>query len=345
MIKRKLTLLALSVIAASSLLTGCGGGSSSAPTTTTTPPSAPPSTSPAPSTPPTSGTNNTTPAAPAGLTTPQYAANSAELEMFTKINAYRTSCGFPAVQENTTLDTASANHVSYMQKNGGLITDTEVAGNPGFTGTTYLARAIAQGWPSTGYFVGGGSGGYYTNTNLTLAQYGDKIINAWAGGVYHQQIIAAPVSLIGFGFGQVPYNGFPQVTGTISFGIATPVTAGSAPLTFPCQGVTGVPYISNGEMPVPPNTSIYGWGTPITVMGNPNDSVTLTSGSITDPLNNVIPLNLLDSGTDPNRVLGMNTAVAYPSAQLNPNTTYTVNLSGAMNGAPFTKTFTFTTGK
>ncbi|POP04391.1 serine protease, partial [Salmonella enterica subsp. enterica serovar Heidelberg] len=36
--------------------------------------------------------------------------------------------------------------------------------------------------------------------------------------------------------------------------------------------------------------------------------------------------------------------VAYPTAPLQPNTPYTVNLSGTINGTPFTRSFTFTTG-
>lgn len=328
--KRKLALTAMAIAFSSSLLAGCGGGGGGGSTATTTTP------------PPSSSTNSPVPATPTGLTTPQYATGSAELAMFNQMNAYRQQCGFPAVQENTLLDQAAVNHVSYMQQNGGLITDNEVSGNPGFTGVTYMDRAVTLGWPSA-VTVGGGSSGYYTNATLTDDQYGKLLIDGYVGGVYHQQIIAYPVSLVGFGFGQTPYNGYPNVTSSVSLGSLSNITTGAEPLSFPCQGTTGLSYSNNGEAPVPPATS-GPWGTPVTIMGNPSDAITLSSGTMTDPNNNVIPLHLLDSGTDPNNVLAPFTAVAYPTSPLAANTTYTVNITGTMNGSAFVKNFSFTTG-
>lgn len=322
-------LTAALVLSLSALLAGCGGGSSSSDPTVTTPPTTG-------STPPSASISGT-------LDTPQYPSASAEMEMFTKMNAYRTQCGFPAVKENTVLDQAAKNHTLYMQQNGGIVTDTEVSGNAGFTGVTYNDRAITLGWPSS-INVGGGSAGFYTNTTLSDAQYGAKLLQGWVSGVYHQQIIAYPVDLVGLGVTNAPFNGYPQWWGSVSLSKTATITNGGTPLTFPCQGVTGVPASGLGESPTPPNTSGNAWGTPITIMGNTTDAITLSSATITDPSNHTTNMNVLDSSNDPNNILAPFTAVAYSSTPLTTSTTYSVTLNGTYDGAPFTKTFTFTTG-
>lgn len=103
------------------LLTACGGGGGGGSTPSPTATS--------------SGTTATASSQPSGtVTTPTYAAVSAQGAAFTLLNQYRQQCGFPAMQENTILDQAAQNHTQYMMANGGTITDTEVKGNPGFTG-------------------------------------------------------------------------------------------------------------------------------------------------------------------------------------------------------------------
>lgn len=92
----KLAALA-AALSLTSLLAACGGGGGG-------------------STAPTSSTTSTAASStiPAGTTqaTPTYAAGSAQLAMFTTINAYRQQCGFPALQQNTLLDQAAQNHTS-----------------------------------------------------------------------------------------------------------------------------------------------------------------------------------------------------------------------------------------
>ncbi len=76
------------------------------------------------------GSNAAAPATPAStpltnLTSPQYAADSAQLAALTVLNQQRQQCGFEALQENTTLDQAAQAHAQYMGLNGPAITDTE----------------------------------------------------------------------------------------------------------------------------------------------------------------------------------------------------------------------------
>lgn len=324
----KLAALA-AALSLTSLLAACGGGGGGSTTSS-------------------GSTSTAATGIPAGTTqaTPTYAAGSAQLAMFQAINAYRQQCGFPALAQNTLLDQAAQNHTSYMAQNGGVVTDDEVAGQPGFTGVTGQDRANALGWPSN-EFAGAGDAGDSGPTMIS-AQAGQFFINAWASGIYHSSIITFPANLTGFGYAEsaTTINGttYPLYLGGIELGQVNSNVAGSgAPLTFPCQGVSGLPYAGTGEIPSPPNTN-GPWGAPVVVTGNLTDTVVLQSGTMTAPNGTVITLNLLNSSNDPNKLIGAYEAVAYPTSPLSANTPYGVTLTGTINGTAFSRNFTFTTG-
>jgi hypothetical protein len=345
----------LGAMSLTTLLAACGGGGggSSAPVSATSAPNQGPS---AIIGTPSTAASAASSAIPSGTTqsTPTYPAGSAQLAMFTTINAYRQQCGFPAMQQNTILDQAAQNHTSYMAQNGGVVTDDEVAGNPGFTGVTGQDRADALGWPSNVPVGTGNTGTFTTGTygqpapTASLAQIGQYLIEGLVSGVYHAPIIISPLNLVGLGITTMSYayqgTTYPLYLGGIVLGQNNANVAGpGAPLTFPCQGVSGVPYAGTGEIPTPPNTN-GPWGTPVVVIGNLSDVVVLQSGTMTAPNGTVIPLNLLNSSNDPNKELGAYEAVAYPTSPLSANTTYSVMLTGTINGTAFSRNFTFTTG-
>lgn len=274
---------------------------------------------------------------------PQYAANGAQLAVFNTINQQRQQCGFPAFVENTVLDQAAQAHAAYMGLNGGAITDDEVLGNAGYTGNTYTDRAVHFGFPGLAtVYSGGASAGFYTNATLSETAYGQQLAYAWLSGVYHVAVAAWPVTEIGVGWDETTFNGFPEAHSSVTIANEQPL-AGNLPLTFPCQGTTGIAYIVAGEIPTPPNTS-GAFGAPVAVVGNVADTITLTSGTYTDASGNVITLQLLNSANDSNKLVPSFEAVAYPITPLTANTTYTVSLTGTRNGTAFSRTFTFTTG-
>ena len=184
-----LTATAVSFAAALALSACGGGGSSSGSSSGTSSNNNGSSSTPAASTPTSANTS-----------TPQYTANSAQLAVFNTLNQQRQQCGFPAFVENTQLDQAAQAHASYMGQNSGLITDTEVAGNPGYTGVTYADRAVHFGFPGSAVYTGGASAGFYTNATLSETAYGQQIVNEWLGGVYHVAVAALPVTEIGVGW-------------------------------------------------------------------------------------------------------------------------------------------------
>jgi hypothetical protein len=268
------------------------------------------------------------------------------LAAFNLLNSYRQQCGFPALQENTVLDTAAQNHAKYMGLNN-AVSDTEVSGNSGFTGATYLDRAVAAGFPSSG--SGWGVAGNYATTasSFNATQAGQQLVYAWVSGVYHLGAVMHPVTTVGIGEyeTQLTSSGtaFTASWGTMSL-LNTQTQSLSAVTTFPCQGMTGVPYKGVAESPTAPNVSASGWGTPVYLMRNVTDTIVLQSGTMTDTSGNVITLQLLDSSKDTNKEIQSYQGVAYPGSPLSPNTTYTVSITGTVSGTPFSSNFSFTTG-
>ncbi|WP_250441989.1 CAP domain-containing protein [Caballeronia sp. AZ1_KS37] len=319
--------LSMAAIAASLLVAACGGGGGGG-------------SDASPAAPASGASTPATPTSPANLTTPQYPSDSFHLAAFNLLNKQRQQCGFPALQENTALDQADAAHAQYQATNN-TVSDWETAGAPGFTGASYADRAAHFGYTAT-TSVGGVSGGIYTNATWTEAQYGEQAIYALISGVYHSFIAVAPMTTIGIGKVATTYNGFPQEWYSMSLAKYQGGMT-NAPLTFPCQGTTGVAYSSLGEMPTPPATSGH-WGTPVAVAGNPTDVIVMQTGSMTDSSGHVISLQVLDSAKDPNKILAPYMGVAYPTTPLSPNSSYTVSINGTINGTAFSRTFTFTTG-
>lgn len=323
--------LTATAIAAILTVAACGGGGSSSPAATAT------------GTTGASGTSNAQTATSPNVSTPQYGSGSAQLAAFQLLNQERQQCGFSPLTENTTFDQAAVAHAAYMGESGGLITDTEVATNPGFTGVTYTDRAIHFGYPS-GVLATGVDGGFYTYATLTQEQYGQQLVYDWLSGVYHVAIAVWPVTEVGVGFDQITFEGFPQIQASLEIGNLQ-TQMGNGPLTFPCQGTTGVAYSSGGERPTPPSTS-GNFGTVQAVGGlRASDTIVLSSGTITNTATGAITnLNLLDLANDPNNLLPSFEGVAYPSSPLQPNTVYSVSITGTDNGVAFSRDYTFTTG-
>jgi hypothetical protein len=315
-------------IASSLVLSACGGGGGGSSDA-----SAP---APAPAAQTVTGT----------LSTPQYAANSAKSAIFTTLNNYRQQCGFPALQENTVLDQATQAHAQYDGLNN-TVTDTETSGNPGYTGATYIDRAVAAGFPATA--TGWGVSGNYatTTSSFNAQQAGTSDANEYLSGVYHVGAVMYPSNIVGIGEYETSINSgstpFTASWDSLSL-LNTQTQTLSSVTTFPCEGVTGVPYGGIAETPTAPNVSANGWGTPVFLMRNVTDTIVLQTGTMTDTASNVINLNVLDSANDPNHELAPYQGVAYATNPLTPNMKYTVAITGTINGQPFSSTFSFTTG-
>ncbi|MGG2041499.1 CAP domain-containing protein [Burkholderia gladioli] len=337
---KKFTTISVSAISAAAVLAlaACGGGGGDSGSASSNTGSS--SNNQNPSNP---GTPSTT--VPGTLDSAQYPAGSAQLAALNLLNQYRTQCGFPALKQNTVLDQASQAHAQYIGLNN-FVSDSEVSGNQGFTGAIYADRATHFGFPSSA--IGAGvSGGFAVTTNgFSQSIAGTGFINTLLAGVYHLSATMYPTDLAGLGEyeTQSVVQGTAVTTSWQSLSLRNTSTSqlASAPLTFPCEGVTGVPYASRGETPTPPNVSGT-WGTPIAVIANVTDTVTLSTALLTSGSGQVT-LQVLNAASDPNKLVPQNAAVAYPAAPLTPNTSYSATLTGTVNGQPFSRNFTFTTG-
>ncbi|RKP47158.1 CAP domain-containing protein [Pararobbsia silviterrae] len=278
-------------------------------------------------------------AAPAAIDGTLSAAQYTGIEaaIFAQLNTQRTHCGLSAFRENTILDAAA---VAHAQHNADLDINeaTETSTDAGYTGDTYQTRAEAQGMPSS-ITVTGYNTEYYAVDPTQTTVIGDGIANSLLAGVYNS-VLAASLNT-DIGLGDVTASSIVYSIGSLANAQAV---TGTAPLTFPCQGTTGVNIGGRLDAAMAPGVGGPTWGAPIAITGtSPSDTITLQSGSITDPSNAVTTLNLVDSTTDTNHILSAYQAVAFPSLALSPNTTYSVSLTGTYNGQAFTKAFTFTT--
>ncbi|WP_321820868.1 MULTISPECIES: CAP domain-containing protein [unclassified Burkholderia] len=278
----------------------------------------------------------------ANVSPAQYKAGTPQAVLFETLNAMRVQCGFPAYTENLALDAAAQAHSAYMVVNDGTVVDSEVPLAKGFVGATYAERAAKYGFPSGSVGVGGVANSYMRSTELTDEQYGQAVLAGWVSGVYHAFVVASPLTQIGIGWGKITLGAYPKVLSDLTVSNLQPI-AGDLPLTFPCEGSTGVPHTGFGETPTPPGTE-GAWGSPIALSGSPWDVLRLTTGTMTDASGRVVELELLDSSTDVNHEVEPYAAVAYPSKPLMPLSSYTATIAGTVNGKPFTRHFTFHTG-
>lgn len=308
------------VLTATLIAAGCGGGSGGGSSTPTTTPAveAPVVVAPV-ATPPAIVTS-----APASAYSGRF------LEAYAAINQSRLACGFGALVQNTKLDAAANAHLSYISANGRLSTHDEVAGQPGFTGTTVAARTTAAGYSGqSGEVVSVSSGNSATGTTLAVG---------FLSLPYHSIVM-----LYGWRDVGLAINGNDIV---INFGLASdvPAQSSSALRTWPCDGLAEVPFGGSAETPSPFPDRPRGssWGTPIIVVGQ--GSLKITSATVTGPSGKVPMAAIYADGQaiDPNGFCKGSVGCMIPEL-LSQKTKYDVLITGTINGGSFERRFSFTT--
>lgn len=133
--------------------------------------------------------------------------------------------------------------------------------------------------------------------------------------------------------------------------------AGTEVLTYPCEGSTDVPPLMAGEWTDPTlgpgvtpgrNLGTNPTGTTIMVIGEVGKALVLQSVTLTRVLTGEkVPMySIRTRANDPMAVYYRNdwTGYAMPDKALEPNERYQVQLTGTSGGAPFFRSFTYTTG-
>jgi uncharacterized protein YkwD len=319
--KAKLTGTLMAIVA----LAGCGGGSGGGSSSTS-------STAPVVETPPvivTPAPVVTVPALVTAAPASSYAAR--HLETFETVNRHRLACGFGALTQNTRLDAASNAHAAYIQANGRVVTHDQVRGQPGFTGATPGDRTAAAG------YVGTTSEGVYVQSEAVVLS-GSAMPILLLSGPYHAIDMLAGWRDVGLATSSNDL--------VISYGIASgvPLQTASGVRTYPCEGLSGVPFAGGNEIPSPFPTrpADFNWGAPVIVVGS--GALRVSAASITGPSGSVSLAAVYADGqtADPNGRCKGSVACVIPNI-LAQNTKYAVVVTGTHDGVPFERTFSFTT--
>lgn len=319
---------------------GGGGGSSSGA-------GAPPVTTTAPA--PTSTPISTT------IAPTSYPAGSQQLAAYTLLNQDRVACGFGSLVQDARLDQAAQAHVSWLLVNN-YIGHYENAGTPGYTGNAPEDRDIAAGYK---FATTGVIGDEIINNINTTGASATMLLRGLLAVPYH--LGGAMGSFVNLGIG---YEDSTAAGTTTQYGARTllnidmgvPQGSGSQSLgasdveTYPCQGTTGAQWEMTQETPSPlpsRNLTTNPTGPAIGVMVADGQTITLTSATITNTATGapVAIAALRTQANDPNPTeMSANYGYILPDAPLAPNTVYQVIVAGTNSGAPFSRTFTFTTG-
>lgn len=334
-------------VCAALVLAACGGGGGGGSSGTDTS-----SGSSGTNTPTTSGNLATS------VPTPTYAAGSVELSMFNQLNDVRSKGGFGMLAQSTALDLSTKNHASYLLTNafrsglwddsqlssvdtatGWLMGHVEKTGNTGYTGILPINRAASAGYQAA--YVGEVVAPLYT---ASISQpYGgcaDQLLST----VFHRTgLLNTQLRDVGASV-QTSLDG--KGTVCVIDPAYTSANIGVVPTgwvaVYPYSGQTGLATtMIYGEAPDPvPSASVK--GNPVSIYVEPQNTLVVTSFTLTDSRGNLVPVKLLTKSDFPQYITSA-TAHIVPTQALVSGVTYTVQFVGTNNGASLSRTWSFTT--
>lgn len=255
------------------------------------------------------------------------------------INYRRGQIGMPALTHSSVIDVAAQGHSNYQRTNN-IVTHTQTAGKPGYTGADLQDRLQAAGYVFAGENAIGevisattGGSGFYMAEELITA-------------IYHRFVIFEPVfKEIGTGAATTSANySYFTADFVANEGYGPGIPAGTV-VTWPFNGQTQVPgtFLSDYEEPDPvPNINAVGY--PVSVHTNLSRKLTVQSFTIrAHGASADLQSMLLDKDTDVNKTTSQSVAAIIPLAPLASGTTYDVTFNGAVDGTPVSRSWSFTT--
>jgi hypothetical protein len=267
---------------------------------------------------------------------PPDGASPAEIAALNVVNDLREAAGAPCVTLDLTISKAASAHCAYYAMNRDTRPECtvnphyQVAGCPGFTGTTPVERMRAAGFSASG----GGEVMAFLNDPV-------RSVQMWVDSVWHRIPILDPATSV-LGYGSA------DECDTIDFGPAMR-SDGLGLVAYPYAGQIGVTTVFDGrnEGPMPPAPTT-GWpsANPISLYGQQlevTEHLLFIDGDPTpiehtwlDPKSPILPV-------DQQRLL-RNVVFMYANQPYLPNTTYRVKIAGTYAGGMLAKDWTFTTG-
>jgi uncharacterized protein YkwD len=266
------------------------------------------------------------------------ASGDAATDALNAANYIRARIGLSAFSRSAQLDQSALRHSTYYGQNGSsgpgaLGFHTEAPNLPGFSGVTVTDRARAAGYPGApmqeNMSIGTNSGGGAA-LGLTAAPY-------------HRINMLSCHADVGIGVVNRIY--------TLDFGGVAPHCgpADNQLVAYPFPEQTDVPIGTHSqEVPNPmPDIAARQVGYPISLLGAPGTTVTLSSLTVTDSNGSSIPGRIVGTNTETGAPLG-NYVFFMPlpgssTGMYEWNTTYIVRAIGSFNGNPFALTWRFTT--
>lgn len=251
------------------------------------------------------------------------------VEALDMINLYRSWIGVDPLTIDPNLQAASEAHANYYRLNygdsslAGMGLHQETPGKPGFTGESMQDRADAAGYDgsvnenvglsgsmvwSTEWFIG------TINHRLTLLD--PRYTHIGMAAVDEGDIVFEVINL---GAPEWQYETEPEW------------------VAWPPDGSTGVGLSFDGEAPNPFPGASYPTGYPITLSYNGAGDLLLQSAAITADGQTVDSFSSVGTGW-----LSSKTAQVATSTPLESGQTYNVEISGTVNGEPFTRSWSFT---
>jgi uncharacterized protein YkwD len=254
------------------------------------------------------------------------------------INYRRSQIGMPALTHSSIIDVAAQGHSDYQRINN-IVTHDQTAGKPGYTGARLQDRLVNAG------YVFGAPNAIGEVISATSNGSGFYMAEELITAIYHRFVIFEPVfQEIGTGAATRSDNySYFTADFVTNRGYGTGIPAGTI-VTWPFNGQTQVPvnFFSDYEEPDPvPNANEVGY--PVSVHTNLTRQLTVQSftirmhGSSTD-----LSTRLLAQGQDANTTT-QSAAAIVPLARLAAATTYDVTFTGAIDGTPITRSWSFTT--
>ena len=246
------------------------------------------------------------------------------------LNYYRALAGLPPVTASPVIHQSALAHAFYTLFNGAdpqlrdLGIHNEVKGDLGYTGDNQLARAEHFGYPP-----------HSMGEVITHRDDPQAAVSDWIDSVYHRlPLLRADVVELGYGDAYLDSQRIQVMD--LSF---RERSTGRI-IVYPAPDQRDVPTTFNGnEIPDPAPNATYPIGYPVTATFDRLATVVVNGYHLRDPAGTDLPGHILrPSDKD------MENSFAFMAATpLNPGTTYSMDLSGTIDGAAFHRTWRFTT--
>jgi len=261
------------------------------------------------------------------------AAADREAQALTAVNRYRQLAGLVPVGRSAVIHESAMAHAFYTLFNAGsssirdLGIHKEQSDGQGYVGDNVLTRAQHFGYPTRSMAE-----------VITHRQDPAGAVSDWIDSVYHRFPILRG-DLLELGYGDA-YLG-PLTVQVMDMSYRE--TSGSQVVLYPAPNQVDVPTAFNGnEIPDPAPNAAYPIGYPVTATFDRNARVIITGFHFRGPTSGDLPGISLMPG-DPGNTTTENSFAFLANTPLQPGTTYSMDLTGTINGVAFHRTWHFTT--